>query len=185
VSPCELDCYISCSLAKSPFRNIAHTFWRGVLLYQNRLPPIIDSWSNQPAVLDDAYSKKSPIPLELVDSWLVFDAVLEARFENTPGLNRIKNKFYQLQDAQSGESIQRAQEFKTIFRPGRRLVKLPLLGKSMSSTEQRPFLGKSLTDFTTRPKIDSRMMISVTISHDMHVRILQQWKTVEDLTAAL
>lgn len=80
----------------------------GCSAYQNRLPRIINSWY-QPAILDDAYCKISPIPLELVDSWQVFDAVLRARFESVPGLQRIKDNLDHLQDAQSGELIQRAQ----------------------------------------------------------------------------
>lgn len=47
----------------------------------------------------------------------------ESSFEDTTGVQRIKDRFYHLQDAHSGERIQRGQYFKRAFQPGRRLIK--------------------------------------------------------------
>jgi hypothetical protein len=103
-------------------RNIALQTWKGILTVHSKLPRLLNPWSQDSAVLDDPLCRKAPIPLELVDSWLVFDAILDARFQHSPGLQRIKERYYTLQDATSKEAIQRTENFQAAFRPGRHIV---------------------------------------------------------------
>jgi hypothetical protein len=67
-------------------------------------------------------SRETPIPLELIDSWRLFDTILLTRFEDTQGLQRIKEGHYALQDATSKQDIGRVQELKACFQPGIRIV---------------------------------------------------------------
>jgi len=103
-------------------RRVSIQTWKGLLVLHRQLPRLLSPWAVQPAVLDDALCRISPIPLELIDTWRLFDVILLARFEGTPGLERIKERHYMLQDAISREHIKRVEEFQCCFRPGRRIV---------------------------------------------------------------
>ncbi len=71
--------------------------------------------------MTDALGRVAPIHLELVNSWEVFDAVLEARFLNLPGENKVKSGEYALSDSASGRDLLRSQEFVSAFLPGGRI----------------------------------------------------------------
>jgi len=78
-------------------------------------------WIQEPLTLTDALGRVAPIHLELVNSWDVFEAVLEARFSNFPGEYKIKNKEYAISDSASERDLGRSQAFASALLPGRRI----------------------------------------------------------------
>ncbi|KAF2816127.1 uncharacterized protein BDZ99DRAFT_129393 [Mytilinidion resinicola] len=101
---------------------VSYETWKGVVYIQSQLPRLLEPWSEQPVILDDAIGRVTRMPLELVDSWDIFEDVLLARFRDMPGLDRIAGKQYVLQDATMRKEISRNVPFKCSFRPGRRIL---------------------------------------------------------------
>lgn len=102
-------------------------------------------WIQEPLTLTDALGRVAPIHLELVNSWDVFEAVLEARFLNFPGENKIKSGEYAISDGKSEQDLERSQAFASAFLPGRR-IDMCVLFREQISNNSCPGCGlKSIT----------------------------------------
>lgn len=102
---------------------------------QTRVPREFEPcWIQEPLILTDALGHIAPVHLELVNSWDLWESVLEARFRNIPGERKIKRKEYALQDRFSQQDIQRSASFESCFLPGRR-VDMSIVSKQGQSTK--------------------------------------------------
>ena len=85
----------------------------------SNLPAQVDR--QQPIVFEDAHGRLVPFHVEFINSFAVFQAVLEARFRDVPGLRKVKSLEYAMQDVASRTKIDLAGSWESIFRPGRRV----------------------------------------------------------------
>lgn len=83
------------------------------------LPVQIDR--QQPIIFEDAHGRLTPFHIEFINSFEVFQAVLEARFQDVPGLKKVKSHEYAMQDVASRRKIDLTRPWESIFRPGRRV----------------------------------------------------------------
>jgi hypothetical protein len=75
-----------------------------------------------PFMLEDAIGRMAPVHLRFITTWEAFDSVLEIRFEDKPGWNKIRKKEYALQESATGREISRASSFAETFLPGQRVA---------------------------------------------------------------
>lgn len=75
----------------------------------------------QPILFEDAHGRKAPLHLEWVNSLAAFQAGLEARFQDVPGLKKVKSMEYALQDVATKRKIDLTRSWESILRPGRRV----------------------------------------------------------------
>lgn len=85
----------------------------------SNLPAQIDR--QQPIIFEDAHGRLTPFHIEFINSFAVFQAVLEARFQELPGLKKVKSREYAMQDVASRRKIDLTRSWESIFRPGRRV----------------------------------------------------------------
>ena len=71
--------------------------------------------------LDDPIGRIAPIHLRLITSWRAFDAVVEARFENTRGYAKIKRKEYTLNEQGTSLEVDRTTPWDAAFIPGQHI----------------------------------------------------------------
>lgn len=84
------------------------------------IPPQIER--EQPVLFEDAHGRLTPFHIEFINSRNAFQAVLEARFENMPGLRKVRNLEYAVQDTQSKRILDLSRPWENIIRPGRKFV---------------------------------------------------------------
>lgn len=82
------------------------------------IPPQVGR--EQPVLFEDAHGRLAPFHVEFINSYAAFQAVLEARFENMPGLRKVRNLEYAMQDVQSKKILDFSTPWENNFRPGRR-----------------------------------------------------------------
>lgn len=87
---------------------------------QAAIPPQVDR--QQPIVFEDALGRVSPFHIEFINSFIAFQAVLEARFGNMPGLKKVQSLEYAMQDTISKEGLDLSKPWTSIFLPGRKIV---------------------------------------------------------------
>ncbi|KAL6718360.1 hypothetical protein ACLMJK_004449 [Lecanora helva] len=96
--------------------------YRAVISLQNAIPAQLErSWTQEPAVLDDALGRVTPIHLEFLDSWEAFDRVLECRFRHLPGHQKIKEGHYVLRSRQMKRDLNKSLAIEQCFLPGQRI----------------------------------------------------------------
>ncbi|KAF2492168.1 hypothetical protein BU16DRAFT_564630 [Lophium mytilinum] len=120
---------------------ISYETWKGVTYINSQLPRLLEPWSEQPIIFDDAIGRVTRMPLELVENWDIFENVLLARFRGMPGLDRIAGKQYVLQDATTRKEISRNGPFKCSFRPGRRILMAALFSDDAINDQCCPSCG--------------------------------------------
>lgn len=75
----------------------------------------------QPVFFEDAHGIPARLCLEWFNSLAAFQAGLEAHFQDMPGLKKVKNLEYALEDVGSKRKIDLTKSWRSIFRPGRRV----------------------------------------------------------------
>jgi hypothetical protein len=75
----------------------------------------------EPFLLEDAIGREAPVHLQFINSWDVFYAVLESRFRDLQGYNKIKRKEFVLQERATRRDISRAGSWEGTFLPGQRV----------------------------------------------------------------
>ena len=75
----------------------------------------------EPCILTDALGRPSPLHVQFINCWDALDAVLEIRFRNLPGHDKILHKEYSLIDGQTGREMDRVRPLDTILVPGQQL----------------------------------------------------------------
>lgn len=130
-----------------------HTY-RTVLAVHARLPMEAERSMVQfqePLVFEDARGRIFPIHTQLIETWRIFDAVLESRFEGIPGYQSVRQKSYVLQNRLTKEDVSRQTEFCNAFLPGQKVDMSVILkdilesNRSSSSSSSCPRC-QSITD---------------------------------------
>lgn len=75
----------------------------------------------EPFLLEDAIGREAPVHLQFINSWDAFYAVLEARFRDLQGYNKVKRKEFVLQERATRRDISRAGSWEGSFLPGQRV----------------------------------------------------------------
>jgi hypothetical protein len=89
-------------------------------LLQNELPPQVDR--QQPVYFEDALGRIAPFHVEFICSFEAFQAVLEVRFRDVPGLKKVQNFEYAMQDSRSKTAMDfRKKPWTSLFLPGRKV----------------------------------------------------------------
>jgi hypothetical protein len=89
---------------------------------QSRVPKEFGPcWIQEPVTFIDALGRVAPLHLELVNSWLVLEKILDGRFDNLPGQHKIARKEYVFQDQNLDTDIDFLVPFEHAFRPGRKV----------------------------------------------------------------
>lgn len=68
------------------------------------IPPQVER--QQPILFEDAHGRLTPFHVEFINSYAVFQAVLEARFNNMPGMWKVRNLEYAVQDTRSKKILE-------------------------------------------------------------------------------
>lgn len=125
-------------LTQALYRNINLLTYNAALSLQTRIPSQLGGcWRQEPVTLTDAHDRVWPIPLELIDSWEVctstrfeshcsgltvsqaLEAVLEVKFRQVPGHQKIKRREYTLRALHMSADIEHSVPFTSHFLPGR------------------------------------------------------------------
>jgi hypothetical protein len=75
----------------------------------------------EPFLLEDAIGREAPVHLQFINSWEAFYAVLETRFRDLEGYNKVKRKEFVLQERATTRDISRAGSWEGSFLPGQRV----------------------------------------------------------------
>lgn len=77
---------------------------------------------DQPVSFEDAHGRVARFHVEFVNSYAAFQAILEARFVNMPGLRKVRRLEYVMRDTQSKRILDLSTPWETTMRPGRKFV---------------------------------------------------------------
>jgi hypothetical protein len=100
---------------------------------QTELPPQVNR--QQPVYFEDAHGRIAPFYTEFIDSFEAFQAVMEVRFRHVPGLKKVQNNEYVVQDSNSKRKVNLHAPWESVFLPGRKV--------NMSMVFRRPQLSTS------------------------------------------
>jgi hypothetical protein len=96
--------------------------YHAVISIQSALPGRLErGLIEEPFILEDAIGRIAPVHLQFVTSWDAFNAVLEIRFREIQGFNKIKQKQYGLQDKATKRDIEQTRPWQRAFLPGQRI----------------------------------------------------------------
>lgn len=101
---------------------------------QANMPPQIER--QQPILFEDAHGRLAPFHLEFINSFAAFQAVLEVRFTQVPGLKKVKSLEYVMQDTASKKTLDLNKPWESIFRPGRKII-MSMLFQQVDFTQSR------------------------------------------------
>lgn len=100
------------------------------------IPPQVEL--QQPVIFEDAHGRLSPFHVEFISSFAAFQAVLEVRFEDMPGLKKVRSLEYAMQDARSKKILDLNRPWASNFRPGRKFVMSMIFQLPKASTSSCP-----------------------------------------------
>ena len=100
---------------------------------QFQLPAQIDR--QQPIYFEDAHGRIAPFHIEFINSFDAFQAVMEVRFRHVPGLKKVQNVEYTIQESSSKRKLDLTAPWDSIFLPGRKV--------NMSMVFRRPLMSMS------------------------------------------
>lgn len=92
----------------------------------------------QPVSFEDAHGRIVPIYIEFVNSFDAFQAVLEIRFRDLPGLRKVQKLEYELQDSVSRRQVNLDNPWESIFLPGRNVAMSIVFRKPQAQTSSCP-----------------------------------------------
>ncbi|ORX95829.1 hypothetical protein BCR34DRAFT_607832 [Clohesyomyces aquaticus] len=84
-----------------------------------QIPPQIER--QLPVTFEDAHGRLAPLHVEFINSWDAFQAVLEVRFRDLPGLKKVQNREYSLSEPGGKRNLGLNAPFESSFLPGRRI----------------------------------------------------------------
>ncbi|MCJ1460592.1 hypothetical protein MMC28_010974 [Mycoblastus sanguinarius] len=104
------------------FWKINFMTYKAVVSLQTNIPAQLERcWTQDPATLEDALGRVTPVHLEFLDSWEAFEAVLEVRFRQLPGHRKIKQREYALRSDVLKKDVEQSIAFTRCFLPGQRI----------------------------------------------------------------
>ncbi|CRG92826.1 hypothetical protein PISL3812_09897 [Talaromyces islandicus] len=100
------------------------------------LPPQINC--QQPVSFEDAHGRIVPIHVEFINSFDAFQAVLEVRFRDLPGLRKVQKMEYELHDSVSRRRVNLHSPWESIFLPGRNVAMSIVFRRPQAQTSSCP-----------------------------------------------
>ncbi|KAI4261493.1 MAG: hypothetical protein L6R42_003307 [Xanthoria sp. 1 TBL-2021] len=95
------------------------TIASAIITLQSQLPRQLErTWTQSPVILKDPLGRTTPVHLEFIETFEIFQTVLEMRFDQLPGHRKVQRKEYALSTEQSEQEIDSALAFRRWFRPG-------------------------------------------------------------------
>lgn len=91
---------------------------------QSNMPNMLErspELQHEPIVLEDPLGRVAPVHLDFICTWEMFDAVLELRFKDVSGFEKVKRKEYALHDRFGRRDLTRCKAFAVTFLPGQRV----------------------------------------------------------------
>ncbi|KAL8917160.1 MAG: hypothetical protein Q9208_008129 [Pyrenodesmia sp. 3 TL-2023] len=93
--------------------------YKAIITLQSQLPRQLErTWTQDPVILKDPLGRIMPVNLEFIETFEIFQSVLEMRFDQLPGHRKVQRKEYALHANQSKQEIDTAVAFRRWFRPG-------------------------------------------------------------------
>ncbi|CZR52510.1 uncharacterized protein PAC_02387 [Phialocephala subalpina] len=74
----------------------------------------------QPVMFEDAHGRIAPFHVEFINSFEAFQAVMEVRFQHVPGLKKVQNNEYAIQELRSKRNLDLKAPWESVFLPGRK-----------------------------------------------------------------
>lgn len=97
--------------------------YKAVLAIQEGLASSLErTLYQEPFVLEDAIGRVTPVHTQFINSWEAFDAVLELRFQNYQGFEKVQKKEYVIEEAATQKEIYRSRCWESSFFPGQKVV---------------------------------------------------------------
>ncbi|KAK1754244.1 hypothetical protein QBC47DRAFT_403629 [Echria macrotheca] len=91
-------------------------------IQQAQLSPLMERLlTDEPFVLEDAIGRRAPVHLQFINSWDALHAVLEARFRDIQGADKVSRNEYSFQDRATGREVVRTRPWEGAFLPGQRV----------------------------------------------------------------
>ena len=124
-------------------KNLIWKVWMGnVAIYnevaairRNLSPRVSRSLDEEPFILEDAIGRVAPVHLRFITSWDAFDAVLDIRFKDKVGHDKVRQREYTLQEHATGREIDRTIAWDDAFLPGQR-IDMSLIFKQQSPEKE-------------------------------------------------
>jgi hypothetical protein len=111
--------------------------YHAVISIQSSLPGRLERClAEEPFILEDAFGRVAPVHLQFVTSWEAFNAVLEIRFKDIQGFEKIKKKQYGLQEKATRREIDQNRPWQRAFLPGQRINMSFIFDTSGNSSEE-------------------------------------------------
>ncbi|KAM0800303.1 hypothetical protein BDR22DRAFT_258396 [Usnea florida] len=130
--------------------------YKAVISLQTSIPNQLERcWTQQPAILEDALGRVTPLHLEFLDSWEAFEAVLEVRFRQLPGHRKIKQREYALRNNALERDVEKSLAFTLCFLPGKRIDMSMIFDGSIGGRSSCP--GCQLVTSKTEEGLDSQV----------------------------
>lgn len=148
--------------------------YNAVISLQTSIPAQLERcWTQEPATLEDALGRVTPVHLEFLDSWEVswktplslytkksdiskaFEAVLEVRFRKLPGHRKIKQREYALRAKALDRDLEQSLAFNRCFLPGQRVDMSMIFDGGLGALSSCP--GCKLVTSKTEKELDSQV----------------------------
>lgn len=104
--------------------------------FQSSIPPQVEF--QQPVIFEDAHARQLPFHLEFVNSFTVFQWLLESRFQTVPGLRKVKELEYTMWDMALKRAVDLSRPWESVVRPGRRFAMSMIFQRPKASTSSCP-----------------------------------------------
>lgn len=119
---------------------------------QSNIPPQVRF--QQPVIFEDAHERRFLFHIEFVNSFTAFQWLLESRFEDVPGLKKVKNLEYAMRDLASKRTVDLSRSWESVARPGRRVLMSMVFQRPMTSTSSCPGCQAESSDGPDRGESD-------------------------------
>jgi len=84
-------------------------------------PRMSSSLDEERFILEDAIGRVCPVHLRFITSWNAFDAVLDIRFKDKVGHDKVQQREYTLQEHATCREIDRSIDWEDAFIPGQKI----------------------------------------------------------------
>ena len=90
-----------------------------------------------PSILVDCLGRRTPLPLQFINSWAAFEAVLEVRFQSQHGHQKVLDRQYVLQDSKRALDLERDRPWDGQVLPGQEINMEMIFGPNEYSANNR------------------------------------------------
>ncbi|KAH8592186.1 hypothetical protein B0O99DRAFT_689964 [Bisporella sp. PMI_857] len=110
------------------------TIYSTVMSIKSLLPSYLErGLIDEPFILEDAIGRHTPVHLQFISSWEAFESVLEHRFRDTSGYQRVLDRQWALQELTTHRDIKRTTPWDKAVFPGQRIGMDMIFRETMGS----------------------------------------------------